>query len=95
MYSNDMTWNNWKNCAGVLGMQLTDLITLCKHQHEKFYALTYGKTPAQIAAMSQFSGTTEADITALQYAMGVFEAMDTALTPTMRGYLTPFEWGTF
>jgi hypothetical protein len=88
-YSSDMNFLDWISKSSADGMAIINAINAAKITYDKWYTLTYGLTDAQIAELPQFAGRTEADITAMKYAVGVFDAMNTALTPTLKGYVTP------
>ena len=97
MYSNEMTWDEWASAISQSGNQLLSEIQTAKALADKFNAMTYGLTAAQIAALPQFTGKTAADATAMQYAVGVFIDLYNAiynvaaLPQALReGYLAPF-----
>jgi len=96
-YSPELTWDDWSEQIGQLANQLINDLQSGKMLADKFNAMTYGLTPAQIAALPQFSNKTVADATAMQYAIGVFTDLYNALygvaalTQTNReGYVDPF-----
>jgi hypothetical protein len=92
MYSNDLTWNGWKNSTEYSSTGLLNSIQAAYEIYQKFYAITYGKTVEEIKALPGFQGTSDADIQAIQYAMGAFNDLNTALQSRI-GYLTPFVGG--
>lgn len=95
MYTPEMFFGEWANQAGSKANTLIDAIEAGKHLYDKWYQMSYGKTNAQIAALPQFAGKTEADIAAMAYALGVFNEMYSALhngavaQSDRIGYLTP------
>jgi hypothetical protein len=95
MYSNDMTWQDWTVQANQKATALKSAIDQAKVLYDKWYTLTYGLTPTQIAALPQMSGHTVADITAMSYALGTFNEFNSALhnlavpTADRESYLTP------
>jgi hypothetical protein len=95
MYTNEMAFEQWVAEAGYKGNTLVNAINAGKILYDKWYQMSYGKTDAQIAALPQFAGKTEADISAMAYAVGVFNEMYLALhngavaQADRAGYLTP------
>jgi hypothetical protein len=90
-----MTWQDWTTQANQKANALKSSIDAAKVLYDKWYSLTYGLTPAQIAALPQMAGHTVADITAMNYAMGTFNDFNAALhnaavvTSDREAYLTP------
>jgi hypothetical protein len=95
MYTNEMSFAHWSAEAGDKSRALVRAINEGKILYDKWYQLTYGKTNAEIAAMSQMQGRTEADISAMAYALGVLNEMYQALNngvvaqANRIAYLTP------
>jgi hypothetical protein len=97
MYTNDWTWQIIKNAMNPNCSQLISLIDNCNYFYQKWYALTYGLTDAQILALPECTGMVAADVTALKYAMSTFNDLYNALhggaaisQVNRTGYLTPF-----
>lgn len=88
-YTNEMTFGDWVFAGGQRGNALIQAIEQGELLYQKWYQLSYGKSNAQIAALPQFSGKSEADIGALAYAMGALHDLYVALGAAQRGYLTP------
>jgi hypothetical protein len=78
-YSSDLNFGDWVLEIGGRGQALISAVNAGEIDYQKWYAVTYGRTDAQVAALPQFSGRTEADITALRYALGAFHDLYTAL----------------
>lgn len=96
-YSGNMTFKEFSLQVQAKGSSLLALVREGKILYDKFYALTYGKTDAQILELPQFNvaGDTmdQAGLNALRYALGVFNdiASGSALAPATRdAYLVPF-----
>ena len=95
MYTNEMSFSDWVNEAGHKGRTLVQAVESGKILYDKWYQMSYGKTNAQIAALPQFTGKTEADISAMAYAVGVLNEMYSALhngtvsQADRQAYLTP------
>jgi hypothetical protein len=97
MYGNDMIWTQWTDQLMQCGGSLLSSIERGKQMYDKWAALTYGKTDAEIQALPQFATKTVADITAMRYAWGVFADIYNAMhnlsalpQANREGYLTPF-----
>ena len=97
MYSAKMNFETFSGQIQSRGNALQEAIRQGKILYDKWYALTYGLSTAEIIALPQFNVAsetiTEADVNALNYALGVFNtiASGSALTPATRdAYLTPF-----
>ena len=97
MFSGDMTWMNWTDLLNQKATAIINDIQAAKACYDKWSAMTYGLTDAQIQALPQFNSRQVADITAMRYAWGVFNDMYQALfgtgvlTQTNReNYLAPF-----
>jgi hypothetical protein len=97
MYSNEMTWDEWATAISQAANQMLEDLKNGKDLADKFNAMTYGLTAAQIAALPQFTGKTVTDATNMQYAVGVFTDLYNAmynvaaLPQALReGYLEPF-----
>lgn len=94
-YTNEMTFTDWTEQAGARANALIQSVNAGKVLYDKWYQLSYGKTNAQIAALPQFAGKTEADIAAMAYALGAMNELYAALhngavaTSDRVGYLTP------
>ena len=95
MYSGDMSWQDWTFAAQARAQALKNDIEQAKVLYEKWYAFSYGKTDAQVAALAQIQKA-EADVTALKNAIGVFLDFynvlhNGAALPQFdrEGYLTP------
>ena len=97
MYNKDLSWNDWTVSLGsVIGATTRDL-AMANQWCDKWAALTYGLTDAQIQALPQFSAHSVGDITAMRYAWGVFTDLHNALynvaalaQADRAGYLAPF-----
>lgn len=72
MYSNDMTWAQWAQAAENQRWAIQIAVDSAKNWNDKWYAFTYGKTDAQVAAAL---GKTEADAAALRVAFGSFKTV--------------------
>ena len=79
MYSSDMTWQNWTDLLNQKAMATMNDIQTAKAAYDKWTAMTYGLTDAQIQALPQFNSRQVADITAMRYAWGVFLDLYNAL----------------
>jgi hypothetical protein len=102
MYSSDMTWQQWTAAVQQSADSLINNIVQAKMLADKWNAMVYGLTSAQIQALTQFTGTagaTATAITAITYCMGVFTNLwnflfnysaFTAPTANQEGYLDPF-----
>lgn len=92
-YTNDMQWKDWAYAVGNLSNVSTSLaayIQQGKAFFDKYAALSYGLTDAQVAALPQFAGRTVQDIVNLRFAVSVFDAINTTYV-AQKSYLTPFE----
>lgn len=95
MYTNEMDFSTWVNEAAYKSNAIVQAINNGKLLYDKWYQMSYGKTNAQVAALPQFSGKTEADIVTMSYALGVLNEMYAALhngavaQADRAGYLTP------
>lgn len=95
IYSNDMQWADWSFAINRLVNTSTvnNLIAMVeqgKAIYDKWAALIYGLTDAQIQALPQFTSRTVEDITAMRFAVGVFKTVSDALA-SQQAYLIPFE----
>ena len=81
-YSNDRNFGDWVAALDSKGHSVVSSINEGEIEYRKWYALSYGLTDAEIAALPQFTGRTEADITKIRYAMGALHDLYTALNGT-------------
>jgi hypothetical protein len=96
-YTSDLMWADWVNQLTAFANAVMNDIQQGYEWYEKFAALTYGLSNAQILALPAFAGRTAADVTAMQYAWGVFNDLYNALNnvsaltqANREGYLVPF-----
>jgi hypothetical protein len=96
-YSGDLTWEAWAGALTNAGNTVLGDIQAAYEWYQKWYALTYGLSMAQIQALPQFAGRSTADIQAMQYGWGVFLDLYNALNnvgalpqANRQGYLVPF-----
>ena len=95
MYSNEMSFGEWVNQVSSKANAMISTVQAANMLYLKWYKMTYGLSPAQIAELPQFEGKTEADITALGYALGALSEVNTALSGNAVGasdrigYMTP------
>ncbi len=96
-YSADLVWADWANACTNNANTLMHDIAEAYAWYEKWYALTYGLTTAQIQALPIFASHTVADITNMQACFQVFQdlynLMNNVSAPGQAnrvGYLAPF-----
>jgi hypothetical protein len=90
MYYKDVDWDGWKALIESIGQSIDGNIMTGKNEWDRWYKLTYGKTPEQVQA-DFFPEKSVEDVTNMIYAIGVFKAIyDAYSIETVRGYLLPF-----
>jgi hypothetical protein len=96
-YNADLLWADWANAATNNANTLIRDINEAYAWYQKYYAITYGLTTAQILALPGFSGKTAQDITNIAACFQVFEDLynliNNVSAPAQAnrvGYLAPF-----
>jgi hypothetical protein len=96
-YNADLLWADWANAASNQANNVMRTIAEAYAWYQKYYAITYGLTQAQILALPGFSGRTAADITNIaacfQVFMDLYNLMNNVSAPAQAnrvGYLAPF-----
>ena len=99
MYSNNMTADAWLQQITIYTTQMVTAADTGKVLSDKFNAMVYGLTDAQILALPQFLAWKQADLTAVKAALSSLINMSDALhnNPIAQGdryaYFAPFLLG--
>ena len=79
MYTSKMTSDQWLQQISMVANQIVNASETGRILYEKFNAMTFGMTDAQILAMSKFATWTQADLTAVKAALSSLMNMSDAL----------------
>jgi hypothetical protein len=99
MYTSKMTADQWLQQVSLFSNQIVNATETGKILWDKFNAMTYNMTDAQILALPQLSGWTQQNLTDVKYALSSLKEMNDVLnniaiaTANRYGYLEPFLLG--
>lgn len=97
-FSAEMTWAQWTQATGQTADQIETVMQNGYDVWRKFYALTYGKSDAQILTLPAFTGKAQSDLDAIRSCLNTFKTLHDAYRGNAAlsqydysGYLIPFQ----
>jgi hypothetical protein len=100
MYTQDMTWDNWKSSTSLLSGQTIDTLNAISIIAFKWNQMVGSLTDEEILALPVFAGRTTTDVSNLKYAINTLKDMYDMIHGLGAfgqfdrfGYLVPFAKG--